>query len=155
MALVGTKVKQDDIWLLHLSAKIVINQAKGYNTGFTKEEIEITKKLHRDTMNTNVFETPAHLYEDGMMRTEDGSIRRHPLDKSQEECYAERMKKPDDDGVDYLNGKIDKDIWKKGILVKKKKVIDLQNKFAKVKKPNPEIYLRELPYLFRPSRTTR
>lgn len=107
MALVGTKVKQDDIWLLHLSAKIVINQAKGYNTGFTKEEIEITKKLHRDTMNTNVFETPAHLYEDGMMRTEDGSIRRHPLDKSQEECYAERMKKPDDDGVDYLNGKID------------------------------------------------
>ena len=107
MALVGTKVKQDDIWLLHLSAKIVINQAKGYNTGFTKEEIEITKKLHRDTMNTNVFETPAHLYEDGMMRTEDGSIRRHPLDKSQEECYAEMIKKPDDDGVDYLNGKID------------------------------------------------
>ncbi len=107
MALVGTKVKQDDIWLLHLSAKIVINQAKGYNTGFTKEEIEITKKLHRDTMNTNVFETPAELYEGGMMRTEDGSIRRHPLDKSQEECFAEMMKKPDEDGVNYLNEKID------------------------------------------------
>lgn len=107
MALVGTKVKQDDIWLLHLSAKIVINQAKGYNTGITKEEIEITKKLHRDTMNTNIFDTPPHLYEGDMMRTEDGDERPHPLAKTQEECFAEMMKKPDEDGVDYLNGKID------------------------------------------------
>ena len=55
----------------------------------------------------------------------------------------------------YLNGKIDEGIWKKGKFVKKKKVTDLQNKFAKLKELNPETYLKELLYLSRPSRTTR
>ena len=109
MCLVGTKIRKEDIWLLHLSAKITINNMKGYSNEMTDEEIEKTKKLHREAKGN--YETPAHLYEGGFIRTECGKIARHPLDKTAEEFYQEQMRKPDDfdenQGVDYITTKID------------------------------------------------
>tara|TARA_R110000772_G_scaffold75257_1_gene163406 strand:- start:160 stop:567 length:408 start_codon:yes stop_codon:yes gene_type:complete len=92
--LIGKKVSKNDAFLLDLSAKMTINQMKGYKSGLTKEEIDELKEIHRQSALTQTFETPPELYYEGLLRTEDGDCIAHPLAKSSEEYYADNMQEP-------------------------------------------------------------
>jgi len=89
--LIGTKIKACDEFLLDLSAKITINQWRGYKNDITDEEIEHIKRLHKETAQSGLIETPPDLFYDGLQRTEDGNVIRHPLDKTAEECNQEKL----------------------------------------------------------------
>ena len=100
--LIGTKIKPNDEFLLDLSAKITINQWRGYKNDMTDEEIQEIKRVHKETAQAGLIETPPELFYDGLQRTEDGNVIRHPLDKTAEECnqdkldYDERMRLSED-----------------------------------------------------------
>lgn len=71
-ALIGKKLAKCDEFLLDLSAKITINQMKGYRGQITPEEIEAVKALHKNASQILNVETPMGLYEEG----------KHPLELS-------------------------------------------------------------------------
>ena len=89
--LLGSKIKQNDEFLLDLSAKITINQWRGYKNEMTDEEIEEIKRVHKETAQAGLIETPPELFYDGLQRTEDGNVIRHPLDKTPEECNQDKL----------------------------------------------------------------
>ena len=89
--LIGTKIKPNDEFLLDLSAKITINQWRGYKNEMTDEEIQEIKRVHKETAQAGLIETPPELFYDGLQRTEDGNVIRHPLDKTAEECNQEKL----------------------------------------------------------------
>ena len=105
--LIGKKLTENDEFLLDLSAKITINKWKGYDNGLSQEEVDKLKDLHKSNM-SGTFETPPELFYDGLMRTEDGKVTRHPLDIPQEEVFENNQKPlkdvvvptPCDDDVD-------------------------------------------------------
>jgi hypothetical protein len=84
--LIGKKIKPQDEFLLDLSAKITINQMRGIDNNLTMEEIEEMKAMHKKNMGGE-FDTPAELYEGGMIRLENGEESIHPLAISQEEVF--------------------------------------------------------------------
>ena len=49
--LLGSKINPKDEFLLDLSAKITINQWRGYDNNLSREEIDNMKKMHKDMMN--------------------------------------------------------------------------------------------------------
>ena len=49
--LLGSKINPRDEFLLDLSAKITINQWRGYENNLSREEIDEMKQMHRDMMN--------------------------------------------------------------------------------------------------------
>jgi len=49
--LLGSKINPKDEFLLDLSAKITINQWRGYDNNLTREEIDQMKQMHKDMMN--------------------------------------------------------------------------------------------------------
>ena len=49
--LLGSKINPKDEFLLDLSAKITINQWRGYDNNLSRDEIDNMKQLHRDMMN--------------------------------------------------------------------------------------------------------
>lgn len=63
--LLGSKINPRDSFLLDLSAKITINQWRGYDNNLSREEIDEMKQLHRDMMNNNEIKTmpPEEFYE--------------------------------------------------------------------------------------------
>jgi len=87
MNLIGKKIKPEDEFLLDLSAKITINQMRGLGNNLTMDQIKEMKQTHKKNMLQSVHVTPPELYEDGLMRTEDGKVNRHPLDIPQEEVF--------------------------------------------------------------------
>lgn len=89
--LIGSKINQNDEFLLDLSAKITINQWRGYKNDLSDEEIENMKKIHKESAQAGLIETPAELFYDGLQRTEDGNVIEHPLHKSAEECNQEKL----------------------------------------------------------------
>jgi len=95
--LLGTEIGYDEEYLLDLSAKITINQMRGYDNGLTQDEVEEIKKLHKKNM-SGTFETPPDMFYEGLIKTEAGEIP-HPLMKKPDEVYYENQKKPDDDDV--------------------------------------------------------
>ena len=95
--LLGTEIGYDEEYLLDLSAKITINQMRGYDNGLSQEEVDEIKKIHKSNM-SGTFETPPDMFYDGLIRTEAGDMP-HPLMKQPEEVYYENQKKPDDDDV--------------------------------------------------------
>ena len=120
MNLIGKKIKPEDEFLLDLSAKITINQMRGLDNNLTMEQIEEMKQTHKKNMLQSVHDTPPELYEDGLMRTEDGKVTRHPLDIPQEEIFDKTRIPPkdvqipepaerenDDVDIKILNTKID------------------------------------------------
>ena len=120
MNLIGQKFKPEDEFLLDLSAKITINQMRGLDNNLTMEQIEEMKQTHKKNMLQSVHDTPPELYEDGLMRTEDGKVTRHPLDIPQEEIFDKTRIPPkdvqipepaeqesDDVDIKILNTKID------------------------------------------------
>ena len=121
MNLIGKKIKPEDEFLLDLSAKITINQMRGLDNNLTMDQIEEMKQTHKKNMLQSVHDTPLELYENGLMRTEDGkSVIRHPLDIPQEEIFDKTRIPPkdvqipepteqesDDVDITILNTKID------------------------------------------------
>jgi hypothetical protein len=120
MNLIGKKIKPEDEFLLDLSAKITINQMRGLDNNLTMEQIEEMKQTHKKNMLQSVHDTPPELYLDGLMRTEDGKVTRHPLDIPQEEIFDKTRIPPkdvqipepaeqesDDVDITILNTKID------------------------------------------------
>lgn len=120
MNLIGKKIKPEDEFLLDLSAKITINQMRGLDNNLTMDQIEEMKQTHKKNMLQSVHDTPPELYEDGLMRTEDGKVTRHPLDIPQEEIFDKTRIPPkdvqipepaeqesDDVDITILNTKID------------------------------------------------
>jgi hypothetical protein len=89
--LIGSKIKPNDEFLLDLSAKITINQWRGYKNDMTDEEIQEIKRVHKETARQGLIETPPELFYDGLQRTEDGNVIRHPLDKTAEECNQDKL----------------------------------------------------------------
>ena len=80
MNLIGKKIKPDNEFLLHLSAKITINQRKGFTNGLNQDEIDQLKEHHKNLLNTsNIFETPPDIYYDGLLHLSDGTSFEHPL----------------------------------------------------------------------------
>jgi hypothetical protein len=49
--LIGSKIKAKDEFLLDLSAKITINQWRGYDNNLSRKEIDDMKQMHKDMMN--------------------------------------------------------------------------------------------------------
>ena len=49
--LLGSKINPKDEFLLDLSAKITINQWRGYDNNLSQEEVNDMKQMHRDMMN--------------------------------------------------------------------------------------------------------
>ena len=116
--LIGKKIKPQDEFLLDLSAKITINQMRGIDNNLTMEEIEEMKAMHKKNMGGE-FDTPAELYEGGMIRLENGEESIHPLAISQEEVFDKTRIPPKivdvpapadeecDNDINILNKKVD------------------------------------------------
>jgi hypothetical protein len=62
-ALIGTKIKKCDSFLLDMSAKMTINKLKGYNT--VPEDIMEQMQMHKNAMQDTHIITPEGLYEEG------------------------------------------------------------------------------------------
>lgn len=89
--LIGSKINANDEFLLDLSAKITINQWRGYKNDMTDEEIQNIKRVHKESAKLGLIQTPPELFYDGLQRTEDGNVIRHPLDKTAEECNQDKL----------------------------------------------------------------
>ena len=70
--LIGTKLRQDENWILELSAKMTINKHKGLDSELTQEEIDKLRELHEKTRQQGVFETPKDYMRDGYIHPTDG-----------------------------------------------------------------------------------
>ena len=79
MNLIGKKIKPDNEFLLHLSAKITINQRKGFTNGLNQDEIDQLKEHHKNLSNTFNFETPPDIFYNNMLHLSDGTSFPHPL----------------------------------------------------------------------------
>ena len=69
-ALIGKKLAKCDEFLLDLSAKMTINQIKGYKSDLNEEEIIEQMRNHKEALKDNAISTPEKLYEIG----------KHPLE---------------------------------------------------------------------------
>ena len=97
MNLIGTKLRQDETWVLELSAKMAINKHKGIDSELTQEEIDKLRKLHEDTRKQGVFETPSDYMKDGFIHPTNGDEPyENPLNKSAEYYNEQRLKPPKD-----------------------------------------------------------
>jgi hypothetical protein len=92
-SLIGNKINKNDAFLIDLASKMTINQIKGISSSLSKEEIEETRQLHKNAMNTPYHETPVDIF-DKM---------EHPLSKPADDFYEENMTKPIDDIVSQCN----------------------------------------------------
>ena len=69
--LLGSKINPKDEFLLDLSAKITINQWRGYDNNLSREEIDDMKQLHKDMMNAGEIKTlPSDEFYDKLSITE-------------------------------------------------------------------------------------
>lgn len=55
--LIGVKLRECDDFLLDLSAKITINNWRGYKNDFSDDQIKLMKQMHKDTSELGVVET--------------------------------------------------------------------------------------------------
>ena len=95
--LIGTKLRQDETWVLELSAKMAINKHKGIDSELTQEEVDKLRKLHEDTRKQGVFETPSDYMKDGFIHPTNGDEPyENPLNKSAEYYNEQRLKPPKD-----------------------------------------------------------
>jgi len=95
--LIGTKLRQDEFWVLELSAKMAINKHKGIDSELTQEEIDKLKELHQKSREQGVFETPEDYMKDGWIYPTNGDEPyENPLSKPQEYYNEQRLKPPQD-----------------------------------------------------------
>ena len=95
--LIGTKLRQDENWILELSAKMTINKHKGLDSELTQEEIDKLRELHEKTRQQGVFETPEDYMRDGYIHPTDGTEPyENPLNKPAEYYNNLRLQPPKD-----------------------------------------------------------
>jgi len=95
--LIGTKLRQDEFWVLELSAKMAINKHKGIDSELTQEEIDKLRELHEKTRKEGVFETPEDYMKDGFIHPTNGDpAYENPLNKPAEYYNDQRLKPPQD-----------------------------------------------------------
>ena len=92
--LIGKKLSENERFLLDLSAKITINQLRGYDSGYTTDQINEMKKIHKEMANAGVIETPADKFYDDIIELSDGSTFRHPLSYPAEYYYDKNKEEP-------------------------------------------------------------
>lgn len=92
--LIGKKLSENERFLLDLSAKITINQLRGYDSGYTTDEINDMKKIHKEMANAGVIETPADKFYDDIIELSDGSTFKHPLSFPAEYYYDKNKEEP-------------------------------------------------------------
>ena len=92
--LIGKKLSENERFLLDLSAKITINQLRGYNSGYTTDQINEMKKIHKEMANAGVIETPADKFYDDIIELSDGSTFKHPLSFPAEYYYDKNKEEP-------------------------------------------------------------
>lgn len=97
--LIGKKLTEHDRFLIQLSAKITINQMKGVKSGFSDEEIEDMKHMHKEMANRGVIETPPDKFYDGLIELSDCTTFENPLNKPAEHYYELSRTNPDEDDV--------------------------------------------------------
>ena len=95
--LIGTKLRQDEFWVLELSAKMTINKHKGLDSELTPEEASKLRELHEKTRKQGVFETPEDYMKDGWIYPTNGDAPyENPLNKSAEYYNEQRLQPPKD-----------------------------------------------------------
>jgi len=92
--LIGKKLSENERFLLDLSAKITINQLRGYDSGYTTDEINDMKKIHKEMANAGVIETPSNKFYDDIIELSDGSTFKHPLSFPAEYYYDKNKEEP-------------------------------------------------------------
>ena len=92
--LIGKKLSENERFLLDLSAKITINQLKNYDSGYTTDEINEMKKIHKEMANAGVIETPSDKFYDDIIELSDGTTFRHPLSYPAEYYYDKNKEEP-------------------------------------------------------------
>ena len=95
--MVGKKIKPSDRFLLDLSAKITINQMKGYSNNFSDEEIEALKAKHKEAAQMGIIETPPDLFYEQLQQGW-----RHPLSIPAEEYYKQQQEQLEDEMTSNL-----------------------------------------------------
>jgi len=92
--LIGKKLSENERFLLDLSAKITINQLKNYDSGYSADEINDMKKIHKEMANAGVIETPSNKFYDDIIELSDGSTFKHPLSFPAEYYYDKNKEEP-------------------------------------------------------------
>lgn len=92
--LIGKKLSENERFLLDLSAKITINQLRGYDSGYTSDQINEMKKIHKEMANAGVIETPSDKFYDDLIELSDGTTFKHPLSYPPEYYYDKNKEEP-------------------------------------------------------------
>ena len=91
---------------------MTINSLKGYDSGYTEQEIAQMKQMHKDMANAGTIETPPDTFYDDMLKLSDGTTFKHPLSYPAEYYYEQNKTAPDviaeDDEDNYLVKQVDK-----------------------------------------------
>jgi len=96
-ALVGKKLNESERFLLDISARITINQLRGYKDKcFDDEEIQRMKKIHTEYANAGVIQTPSDMFYEDVIMLSDGTNFKHPLSYPEDYYNNMSLKKPDD-----------------------------------------------------------
>tara|TARA_R100000951_G_C2520498_1_gene143259 strand:+ start:97 stop:480 length:384 start_codon:yes stop_codon:yes gene_type:complete len=92
--MIGKKLSENERFLLDLSAKITINQLKGYDSGYTDEEITNMKQAHKEMAQQGIIETPPDKFYEDIIELSDGTKFQHPLSYPSEYYYDKNKEEP-------------------------------------------------------------
>ena len=102
-ALVGKKLNENERFLLDISARITINQLRGYKDKcFDDEEIQRMKTIHTEYANAGVIQTPSDMFYEDVIMLSDGTNFKHPLTYPPEYYNEMNLKNPDDDNRETI-----------------------------------------------------
>ena len=103
--LIGKKLSENERFLLDLSAKITINQMKGYDSGYSEQEISEMRSMHKQMANAGIIETPPDKFYDDMIELSNGTTFKNPLSYPAEYYYEQNQQKPQnyDETMDKLS----------------------------------------------------
>ena len=92
--MIGKKLSENERFLLDLSAKITINQLKGYDSGYTTEEIADMKEAHKEMVQAGIIQTPPDKFYEDIIELSDGTKFKHPLSYPSEYYYDKNKEEP-------------------------------------------------------------
>lgn len=102
-ALIGKKLNENERFLLDISARITINQLRGYKDKcFNDDEIKEMRKIHEEYAKMGVIETPSDMFYEDVIMLSDGTNFKHPLTYPPEYYNEMNLKKPDDDNRESI-----------------------------------------------------